>query len=847
MKLRRFFTIIGLVLFSVVQAQEEEFSLENGKEYEIGGIEVTGAKRYNAQTILTASGMKIGDKITIPGQKFSSIIQKLWGYQLFSDVDIFITKTEGDKVFLELAIVETPSLTEVIFTGVKQKKSDAITTETELKVGRTKVNESLIAKTKNYITNKYRKEGYLNAKVYIATQEDTTDANGVKMLINVDRGEKVKIKEITFEGNQHFDNGKLRRQLKKTKQRFTGRFWKRSKFVKANYDEDLISLLDFYKENGYRDARIISDTIFSEGNKDIALNIKLEEGKKYYFGDIKFLGNSVYSNQVLDRILGLKKGETYNGVQLKNRINDPKKPDANTISNLYQNNGYLFSQIMPVEVSVINDTINFEVRILEGKPAYFNNINVVGNTITNDRVIYRELRTRPGYMYSKEDVVRTVRELGQLGFFDAEKIVPDIKNPDPNAGTVDLEWSLDDTGGSSQIQLQGGYGGGSFIGTVGLNFNNFSIQNIFNKKAYHPLPMGDGQKLSLNLSASRSYQTYSFSFMEPWMGGERPVQFSLSFHHTVQYSYDYRTYDVDRSRRFFMTGVTLGLAKRLRVPDDYFQLSQSIGYNHYNLQNYNLGLFTFGDGFSNSLAYTLSLSRRSSGPNPIFPMGGSDFNITLKATLPYSLFNGVDYSGLLEKRAAAEASGNNRQVSEIDQERYRWLEFYKIKGSATWYLNLIDKLVLKAHAEIGYLGAYNSQRGVVPFERFFVGGDGMAYFSMDGREYISMRGYPNQSLSSNSTSGDPLYNKFSMELRYPLTLKQTASIYGLAFAEGGNSYTSFGAYSPFELKRSAGLGLRLFMPLFGMLGFDFGYGLDGTYGSTKRNGWEVHFTFGQQF
>lgn len=843
MKLKRFFTIVMLVLFATAQAQEE-FSVEEGKQYEIGGIEVTGAKRYNEQTVLTASGLKIGDVITIPSEKFSRIIHKLWGYKLFNDVDIFITKTEGNKVFLELAIVETPSLTKVDIVGVKDKAVQAIIKDAELKVGTAKVNESLIAKTKSYITDKYRKEGYFNTKVNISTKEDTTDANGTKMLIHIDRGNKVRIKSINFEGNEHFSDSKLRKKLKKTKQIASGRFWKRSKYVKKNYQEDLTSLLEFYKENGYRDARIISDTITQEG-KDIALNIKLEEGRKYYFGDIKFLGNTIYNNQVLDHILGLKKGDVYNGVQLKNRINDPKDPDANSISNLYQNNGYLFSQILPVEVSVVNDTINFEIRVLEGKPAYFNNISVSGNSITNDRVIYRELRTRPGYMYSKEDVVRTVRELAQLGFFDAEKINPQIKNPDPNAGTVDIEYELDDTAGSSQIQLQGGYGGGSFIGTVGLNFNNFSIQNIFNKKSYHPLPMGDGQKLSLNASASRSYQTYSFSFMEPWMGGERPVQFSLSFHHTIQYSYNYYSYDVDRSKRFFVTGVSVGLAKRLRVPDDYFQLSQTLGYNHYNLQNYNTGLFTFGDGYSNSLAYTISLSRRSSGPNPIYPMGGSDFNITLKATLPYSLFNGVDYGGLLQKRAAAENAGNSREISAIDQQRFKWLEFYKIKGNAAWYLNLIDKLVLKTGAEFGYLGAYNRERGVVPFERFFVGGDGMAYYSMDGREYISMRGYPNQSLSGQD--GDVIYNKFSLELRYPITLKQTASIYGLAFAEGANSYGAFSAYNPFELKRSAGLGIRLFMPAFGLIGFDFGYGFDGINGRTNRNGWETHFIFGQQF
>lgn len=867
MMLKKIMTLISVMLIGIIHAQEEnseqelqmstqdtllgwskqdeKFSLDNAKEYEIGGIEVTGAKRYNAQTILSASGLKIGDVITIPGEKFSRIIHKLWGYKLFSDVDIFITKTEGNKVFLELAIQETPNLTDIVITGVKPKKAEEILKDAELKKGTTKVNESLVAKTKNYLTNKYRKEGYLNTKIHIDTKVDTTDANGVKMLINIHKGSKVKIKDITFEGNQTFPNTKLRKQLKKTKRRFAGRFWKRSKYVQANYDEDLISLIDFYKENGYRDARIIQDTLFKEKNNDISLKISLEEGRKYYFGDIKFLGNAVYSNQILDRILGLKKGDVYNGVQLKNRINDPKKPDANTISNLYQNNGYLFSQIIPVEVSAVNDTINFEIRIREGKIAHFNNISVLGNTITNDRVIYREMRTRPGYMYSKEDIIRTVRELGQLGFFDAEKISPDIKNPDPNAGTVDLEWKLDDTGGSSQIQLQGGYGGGSFIGTIGLNFNNFSIQNIFDKKSYRPLPMGDGQKLSLNAQASRSYHAYSFAFTEPWLGGEKPVQFSVSFQHTVQYSYNYITYDVDRDRRFHITGVTVGIAKRLRVPDDYFQLSQSVGFNHYNLKNYNTGLFTFGDGYSNSLAYTATLSRRSSGPNPIFPMGGNDFSLSAKLTLPYSLFNGVDYGALLEQRNQAVADGNSNKISAIDQERYKWLEFYKIKANASWYTNLIDKLVLKSSAEFGYLGAYNKQRGVIPFERFFVGGDGMAYYSLDGREYIQMRGYPNQALSGED--GDPLYNKFSLELRYPITLKQTASIFALAFAEGANSYGDFGRYNPFELKRSAGLGVRIFMPMFGMLGFDFGYGFDGIRGRTGANGWETHFIFGQQF
>ncbi|MFC2611154.1 MAG: outer membrane protein assembly factor, partial [Capnocytophaga granulosa] len=500
-------------------------ALERGREFVIGGIEVKGAKHYNAQTIIVASGLKVGDKITIPSERFTRIIHKLWNYQVFNDIDIYIAKTEGNKVFLEFVIQEMPELTEVKIEGIRKRKGEELLKKIELdkdKLKKTtkKINESLIAKTKSYITDKYRKEGFLNTKVHITTQPVDSLGTKERMLIRIDRGYKVKINHITFEGNEKFADSKLRRQMKKTKQRFFGRFWKRSKYVQDKYNEDLASLIDFYKENGYRDARVTRDTLY-DGKENIDLKISLEEGRKYYFGDIKFLGNTIYSNQMLSHILGLKKGEVYNGVQLRNRINDPKDPDANSISNLYQNTGYLFSQINPVETSVVNDTINFEVRIHEGKQAHFNNITVTGNSITNDRVIYRELRTRPGYLYSKEDVIRTVRELSQMGIFDAQSINPQIKNPDPNSGTVDLEYGLTDNGSSSQIQLQGGYGGGGFMGTLGLNFNNFSIQNIFDKKSYRPLPMGDAQKLALNVSVGRAYRVGSFSFMEPWWGGER--------------------------------------------------------------------------------------------------------------------------------------------------------------------------------------------------------------------------------------------------------------------------------------------------------------------------------------
>jgi outer membrane protein insertion porin family len=635
-------------------------------------------------------------------------------------------------------------------------------------------------------------------------------------------------------------------KFKNTKHKKSVRFWKKSKFIKNDFKEDLTKLIDFYKEEGYRDARVISDTLIpNESNSNtIDLNLEIEEGNKYYFGDIKFIGNTIYSNRILQQILGLKKGDVYNGVLLKKRIADNSKPDGNDITNLYQNSGYLFSNINAVEVSAINDTINFEIRITEGKLANFNKIVVEGNTKTNDHVIYREMRAKPGDLYSKDKLVRTVRELGQLGFFDAEQINPQMENVDQNAGTIDVRFDLVESG-ASQIELQGGYGQGGFIGTLGLSFNNFSMRNIFDKKAYKPLPMGDGQNLALRLQASQFYSTYSFSFAEPWLGGQQPVQFSTSLQHTIQYRYDYFTGLADKSQSFQISGITLGLAKRLRVPDDFFQLSQAVSFQYYNLKNYYTGLFTFGDGEANNLAYTLSLSRDNTRINPIFPTGGSSFNITGKFTPPYSLFTGTDYSNLGDLPEFQDANGNPL-IAKIDQEKFKWLEFYKIKFNGTWYTPIYEKLILKTQADFGFIGAYNQSRGNIPFERFFLGGDGMVSYALDGRETIALRGYPNQSLSGND--GSVIYNKFSIELRYPITLKPSASIYALSFLEAGNGYDSFRNFDPFNSKRSAGAGIRIFMPAFGLLGIDFGYGFDNSNPNlTTPNGWETHFIIGQRF
>ena len=837
--------LITLILSSVISAQNIDFN--NGKKYTIADVAVTGETSFSPQTVIAYSGLKEGESIVIPGEQISVALKKLWNTNLFSSINIYLTKVELDSAYLEINLFDLPQLNEVKIQGVKKSKIENIITENKLNKGE-KVTENLITTTRNYLTNKYKKEGFFNTKVTINTTEvsDTINNNLVNMLVYIDKGEKVKVDKISFNGNDVLSDKRLSKAMKNTKQKKFYRFFKRSKYISADFKEDLVSVVDKYKENGYRDARIISDSIINNKNNTISLNIKLEEGEQYKFGKITFVGNSVYTDPQLHSVLRIKEGSTYNGIELKKRIADDSNPDANDLTNLYQNNGYLFSLINPVEVSADGNVIDMEIRISEGKPAYFNNVTVTGNDKTNDQVIYRELRTKPGKLYSKSDIIRTIRELGQLGFFDAQQLTPDIKNPNPNDGTVDVNYSVVERG-ASQIELQGGYGGGGFIGTLGLSFNNFAIKDLFNKEAYKPVPMGDGQSLALRLQASRFFRTYSFSFAEPWLGGKRPTQFSTSLSRTKQFLYNPITRDADKNKSFDITSVSMGLAKRLREPDDYFTLSQAVSYQHYSLKNYNTGLFTFGNGYSNNISYTIGLSRNNLYTDPIYPEGGSSFSISAELSPPYSLFNDTDYAALKDERDSLDPRDPTdfERIGEIDQERYKWLEFYKIKFKGEWYTKIVDKLIFKSLVEFGYLGAYNNDRGVIPFDRFFLGGDGLGNYSLDGREIIQLRGYPNQSLSS--ADGDPIYNKFSMELRYPITLGAQAKIYGLTFMEGGASFENFKDYNPFNLSRSAGLGIRIFMPAFGLLGIDFGYGFDSLPGETGSHGWETHFIIGQQF
>ena len=840
------FWVFGLILFSGSHCYAQNESFVKGKSYILDSISVSGIKTFNTQTVISYSGLNKGQKINVPGEDVSAVIKKLWGLELFSDINFYVTKVKNNKISLEIDVVELPTLTNVKINGLKKGVIESLIKDTDLTTGK-KLSESFLTNTKNYIENKYKKEGFLDSKVTLITTKDSIGENSFKMVVNVDKGSRIKIKEINFIGNEIFKSNKLRSKLKNTKHKTSKRIWKRSKFIEKDFKEDLSSLINFYKEEGYRDARILSDTLIrnDKGSNTISLNLDVEEGSKYYFGNIDFIGNTVYSNNILQRVLGLKKGDVYNGVLLKKRIADNSKPDGEDITNLYQNSGYLFSNVNAVEVSATEDTINFEIRITEGKLANFNKISVEGNTKTNDHVIYRELRTKPGELYSKSKLVRTVREVGQLGFFDAEQINPQIENVDPNSGTIDVRFDLVESG-ASQIELQGGYGQGGFIGTLGLSFNNFSMRNILDKTKYKPLPMGDGQTLALRLQASQFYSTYSFSFSEPWLGGSQPVQLSTSLQHTIQYRYDFFTGLADKTQSFQISGITLGLAKRLQVPDDFFQLSQAISFQYYNLQNYYTGLFTFGDGESHNIAYNVALSRNNTFTNPIFPVGGSKFTLSARLSPPYSLITGDDFSDI-DQRPEYQDRNGNPIISEIDQAKFRWLEFYKFKFEGSWYQRLFGKFVLKAQTDFGFLGTYNKNKGNIPFERFFLGGDGMMQYALDGRETIALRGYENQSLSSRN--GSVIYNKYSLELRYPISLKPTASVFALSFLEAGNGFDDFKDYSPFDLKRSAGIGVRVFMPAFGLLGIDFGYGFDTSNISNtgQRSGWQTHFVIGQQF
>lgn len=784
---------------------------------------------YSSQIIVHETGLVEGSQVRIPGEQISSAIRRLWKHGLFDNVEIYVDRVEGDKVYLDIEVQERTPITRLQYVGVSRTMQEDLAKDLTMNANQ-KVSEDLIQSVKNYIEKRYVKRGFLSAKVTVEVTPDTLRENGgVHMKIILDKGERIRINSINFQGNQVLTADQLRKAMKDTKQIKHLNIFKQSKLVEDKYEDDLKNIVEKYKTLGYRDARVVGDTItWNKGDNTLDINIAIDEGNKYHYRSIKFLGNSKFSTEQLKTILGIKEGDVYNGELLAKRISGSK--DGRDIQSLYMDNGYLFAQIMPVEVSADRDSIDLEIRIIEYDKAYINRVTVKGNTRTFDEIIYRELTTKPGDLFSKTAIMQSQQRIGALGFFDGENIGIDPK-PNLSTGTVDIDYTVVEKN-SSQIELQGGWGGGMFIGTVGLSFNNFSTRNLFNKKAWKPLPMGQGQTFSLRFQAAQGYTSYQMSFMEPWIGGRRPLSITTSFYYTKQEAYNYYTNERMKGRLdIFGGGIVLG--KRLNWPDDYFVGTIGINYSRYGWKDYDWGIYqeSFTKGTSNNLNLSLGLNRRSSGSNPIYPTYGSDISLSLFLTPPYSLFNGRDYS--------------DPDLSDV--KRYEWLEYYKFKAKATWYNNIAAKLVLVTNVEFGYMGMYNHKVGLGPFERFIMGGSGMSQYQYYSGEIIPLRGYKDNTIASSTSMvgiGDPIYNRFTVELRYPITLSQTTSIFVLLFAEGGNTYADLKSYNPFKLHRSTGAGIRVYMPMFGMLGFDFGYGFDPMPG--EKRGWQFHFSLGQQ-
>jgi len=789
-----------------------------GMEYEIGGILVTGADHLDPSVIQLLSGLTAGDRLTLPGEKVTNAIKTLWNQKLFDNVQIYVHERQGDIVFLTIALQPLPKLSKFYFTGLTKPQQDAVRELIQLQRGAV-VSENLKVTAANKITKRYLEKGYPDCRVNVVQAVDSAATDRVNLGFDVNLGVRLRIASIDFVGNPSYPDAKLRSKFKETHQHAAWNIFQSSKLLADKYADDQRKLIGFYNTKGFRDARVVRDSSYrtSEG---LHLKIFLEEGKPHFFRNISFVGNSEYPTDVLESILRIQKGERYDAKRLYERVNGD--PNSNDIASLYLNNGYLFSNVMPVETRVENDSIDLEIRVREGRPATINKVTVTGNDRTNDHVIYREVRTRPGDLFSRADIQRTIRELGQLGYFDARNV---NVTPKPNAetGTVDLEYTVVEQS-TSQLELQGGWGANTVVGTLGLNFNNFSARNIGNKKAWKPLPTGDGQTINLRAQTNGTFfSSYSFSFSEPWLGGKKPNALSVSAYHNIMNS-NGRTDSL--AQKISITGVSVGLGRRLKWPDDYFTLFQQVEFRRFDVNNYPFIGGDFKQGVMHALAYSFVL-RRDNRDYPIFPTRGTSFNFTLEATPPLSLLDGRDYSKLTAT------------------EKYRWVEYHKWKMTFDSYALLAKNTVFRGYMEFGMLGMYNANYGLPPLERYYLGGDGLQNFVLDGREIVGLRGYQNYSLTPNG--GGALYNKLTAELRYLVTPNPSAQIFLLAFAEAGNNVDRFRDYNPFYLKRSAGVGLRIFMPMFGLLGVDLAHGFDPQPGALTPSGWRTHFVMGQQF
>ena len=832
------------------------------RKFTIAGIEVQGIRYSDTEVLIQVSGLAVGDEITVPGGETSDAIRKLNRLQMFSGATkVEVTKIVGDKIWLTIFLQERPRLSDFSFSGVSKAEIKDIQEKVLLLKGM-QVTDNQLNSAERIIKGIFTEKGFLNTEVNIVQRDDPEEVNSVFLDIIIDKKEKVKIQEISFHGVDKLSKATLDRAMKKTNSRHIRNFFRTKKFLEDKFREDKLNVIGKYNEKGYRDATIVSDSITPLPNGRVKIDLWLEEGEKYYFGNIRWMGNSIYQPEFLDAVLGVKKGDVFDQKHLDKRL----IADDDAVSNLYLDNGYLFFNLNPVETNVYNDTIDFEMRIFEGGQATINDVIIEGNTKTHEHVLRREIRTYPGDLFSKAEIIRSVRELSQLGVVDPEAINP-LPIPHQEDGTVDILYQLQEKS-SDQVELSGGWGARMFVGTLGLRFSNFSIRNIFNKEAWRPLPTGDGQTLSLRAQTSgKFYQQYSFSFLEPWLGGKKPNSLSLSLSYSKvnysannyysrssynpyaygygygyygygdyynNYGYDYQTSSSENDQIQKTIAVAGGYGYRLSWPDDYFTVYHELAYEHYNLKNmssyyYFLNDGENGDGRFNNLSFKTVLGRNSVD-NPLYPRQGNEISLSVQATIPFSLINNKDY-------------GSQRMTN---QERYRWIEYHKWKFKGAWYVPLSPNrnLVLHTKFEYGFLGYYNETIRS-PFQRFRVGGSGMSGYNLYGADIVSLRGYEDYSLSP--TYGSNLYDKLSIELRYPVSLKPQATIYVLGFMEAGNAWMNFEDFDAFDLKRSAGIGARIYLPMFGLMGIDWGYGFDNIAGSSSSGGSQFHFVIGQQF
>ena len=794
------------------------------KLYYIRDINIHGVQYLNSDILKSSAGLIAGDSIYLPSNFIANAISRLWSQRFFSDVKIG-AQIEGDSLDLEVFLKERPRVNNWDFEGISKGKKKDLLEKLKLKRG-SELSDYIIDKNKKLIKAYWSEKAFRNTEVDVRITNDTLRPQMVNVTFLIDRKNKVKIGKINFTGNEQFKDKRLRRTFKKTHQKSINIF-RGAKLNENDYEEDKDLLIDFYNSRGYRNATIVRDSIYPINDKRLGIDLEVSEGNKYYIRNVSWVGNSVYETNDLQQMFGVSKGDTYDKKSMHKRLGIGKEtdPEAMSVSSLYQNNGYLMSQIEPAETIIGPDSIDIEVKVFEGKQFQINEVGITGNQRVDDEVIRRELRTFPGELYDRSLLMQTIRTLGSMGHFNPETIMPDIKPVSDRL--VNVNWPLEEQA-SDQFNIAGGWGSGTFVGSVGVTLNNLSIKNFFKKGAWRPYPMGQNQRLSISAQTNGTYyKAFAISFTDPWMGGRKPNSFTISAHYSDENN---AYYAWQKGTRYFRTaGVAAGLGKRLDWPDPYFTFYAEASYERYMLKDWNT--FVLKNGAANLLSIRLVLGRNSVD-QPIYPRRGSDFSVSVQLTPPYSLWDGKDY----------------KSTALSEQERYNWIEFHKWMLKGQWFTPLTrnGNLVLMARAEMGYLGHYNKNK-VSPFERFEVGGDGMTGYNMYGIDIISMRGYDDGALDPVGSNYSCAYNKYTMELRYPLLLKGQTNIYVLGFLEGGNGFTSWKEFSPFKIKRSAGIGVRLFLPVVGMVGVDWGWGFDPAAGQTKRSGSHIHFTMGMQF